>query len=134
MASTENMPPLPEAVAALKDEGNGFFRAGDFLKAAGAYTKALKVRPVARARASRPAFSNHAFLEPTICGDARGAAASTALTSRAPARGSRPPSGCRLGRLVQARAGADLQQPQRVVPEAEQGEPGAGGRGTLHSR
>ena len=76
MASTENMPPLPEAVAALKDEGNGFFRAGDFLKAAGAYTKALKVRPVARARASRPAFSNHAFLEPTICGDARGAAAS----------------------------------------------------------
>ena len=53
MASTENMPPLPEAVAALKDEGNGFFRAGDFLKAAGAYTKALKVRPVARARASR---------------------------------------------------------------------------------
>ena len=48
MASTENMPPLPEAIAALKDEGNGFFRAGDFLKAAGAYTKALKVRPVAR--------------------------------------------------------------------------------------
>jgi hypothetical protein len=43
--SSENMPPLPEGVAALKDEGNAFFRAGDYLKAAGAYTKALKVRP-----------------------------------------------------------------------------------------
>lgn len=43
MASSENMPPLPEAISALKDEGNGFFRAGDYLKAAGAYTKAIKV-------------------------------------------------------------------------------------------
>ena len=43
MGSSENMPPLPEELAALKDEGNGFFRAGDFLKAAGAYTKAIKV-------------------------------------------------------------------------------------------
>ena len=67
MASTENMPPLPEAIAALKDEGNGFFRAGDFLKAAGSYTKALKVRPIAHARASRLAFSNLAFVASTIC-------------------------------------------------------------------
>ena len=67
MASTENMPPLPDAIAALKDEGNGFFRAGDFLKAAGSYTKALKVRPIAHARASRLAFSNLAFVASTIC-------------------------------------------------------------------
>jgi hypothetical protein len=65
MASTENMPPLPEAIAALKDEGNGFFRAGDFLKAAGAYTKALKVRPVSRFRITRLANRRSA--------DARGA-------------------------------------------------------------
>ena len=37
-------PPLSDELAALKDEGNGFFRAGDFLKAAGSYTKAIKVR------------------------------------------------------------------------------------------
>ena len=46
MACSENLPPLPDAVANLKDEGNGFFRAGDYLKAAGAYTKAIKVRLV----------------------------------------------------------------------------------------
>ena len=49
MGSSENMPPLPEELATLKDEGNGFFRAGDFLKAAGAYTKAIKVRRRVRA-------------------------------------------------------------------------------------
>lgn len=43
MVSADTIPALAVDVAALKDEGNDYFRAGDFLKAAGAYTKALKV-------------------------------------------------------------------------------------------
>jgi hypothetical protein len=42
MATAEAAELSPE-LAALKDEGNGFFRAGEFLKAAGAYTKVIKV-------------------------------------------------------------------------------------------
>jgi|AntAceMinimDraft_12_1070368.scaffolds.fasta_scaffold108408_1 tetratricopeptide (TPR) repeat protein len=49
MASTDALPALsPDlatALAALKDQGNVFFKAGDYLKAAGAYTKAIKARP-----------------------------------------------------------------------------------------
>lgn len=40
MVSAE--PQLNEELALLKDEGNNFFRSGDFLKAAGSYTKAIK--------------------------------------------------------------------------------------------
>ena len=43
MVSADEIPALSADLAALKDEGNDFFRAGDFLKAAGAYTKAIKV-------------------------------------------------------------------------------------------
>ena len=43
MVSADAIPALPVEVAALKDEGNDYFRAGDFLKAAGSYTKAIKV-------------------------------------------------------------------------------------------
>ena len=35
-------PQLTDDLAQLKDEGNAHFRAGDFLKAAGSYTKAIK--------------------------------------------------------------------------------------------
>ena len=35
-------PQLHEDIAHVKDEGNTYFRAGDFLKAAGSYTKAIK--------------------------------------------------------------------------------------------
>lgn len=42
MVCTENIPPLSAEVTALKDEGNDFFRAGEYLKAAGSYTKAIK--------------------------------------------------------------------------------------------
>ena len=43
MVSADAIPALSADLTALKDEGNDFFRAGDFLKAAGAYTKAIKV-------------------------------------------------------------------------------------------
>jgi len=39
------IPALPEELATMKDEGNEFFRSGEYLKAAGSYTKAIKVRP-----------------------------------------------------------------------------------------
>lgn len=43
MVSADVIQALSVEVAALKDEGNDYFRAGDFLKAAGSYTKAIKV-------------------------------------------------------------------------------------------
>ena len=46
MVSADAIPTLAADVAALKDEGNDFFRAGEFLKAAGSYTKAIKVSTV----------------------------------------------------------------------------------------
>merc|ERR1719390_258202 len=36
------IPALPEELATMKDEGNEFFRSGEYLKAAGSYTKAIK--------------------------------------------------------------------------------------------
>ena len=61
MVSSENIPPLSDELAALKDEGNGFFRAGDFLKAAGSYTKAIKVRRRTATRAPHLLFFSECF-------------------------------------------------------------------------
>ena len=55
MCSADPIPPLPNDLAALKDEGNDYFRGGDFLKAASAYTKAIKAR-------ARPPPSRHLFV------------------------------------------------------------------------
>ena len=45
-------PQLHEDIAHVKDEGNTYFRAGDFLKAAGSYTKAIKASERDRPNAS----------------------------------------------------------------------------------
>ena len=45
VAETIEIPPLSDELSAMKDEGNEYFRSGEYLKAAGSYTKAIKVRP-----------------------------------------------------------------------------------------
>ena len=45
VAETIEIPPLSNELSAMKDEGNEYFRSGEYLKAAGSYTKAIKVRP-----------------------------------------------------------------------------------------
>tara|TARA_B110000305_G_scaffold69262_1_gene77798 strand:- start:2664 stop:4205 length:1542 start_codon:yes stop_codon:yes gene_type:complete len=66
VAETIEIPPLSDELSAMKDEGNEYFRSGEYLKAAGSYTKAIKVRP-RLCQKRPPGFVEDPSLTPSPC-------------------------------------------------------------------
>ena len=66
VAETIEIPPLSDELSAMKDEGNEYFRSGEYLKAAGSYTKAIKVRP-RLCQKRPPRFVEDPSLTPSPC-------------------------------------------------------------------